>query len=90
MRAEDSAVGHALAVELRARVLWTVSAWTDRADLTRFERSSTHRGAKDRLRDDLAPSTFAVWRCPAGDLPIAWTDIRHRILDTTTRTETTS
>jgi heme-degrading monooxygenase HmoA len=85
LRAANGVVGHGLAADVRTRALWTVSAWADRTALARFGRSPAHRAAKDQLRDHLAPSTFAVWRCPVGELPIRWTEIRHRIH--TVRTE---
>jgi hypothetical protein len=57
----------------------TVTAWSDRAALARFERSPVHRTAKNLLRERIASSTFAVWRCHPGDLPIEWSDIHNRI-----------
>jgi hypothetical protein len=60
--------------------LWTVSAWTSRADLTAFEHSEAHQAAKTHLREQLRPATLAVWDCPATHLPIPWPDVQRRIL----------
>jgi hypothetical protein len=77
VRTADGAIGHAVALE--AANLWTVSAWTNRSALARFERSPVHRAAKHGLRADLQPSTYAVWRCRAGDLPVRWAKARRRL-----------
>jgi hypothetical protein len=77
VRATDGAIGHAMALD--AATLWTVSAWADRSALARFERSSAHRAAKHRLQSDLRPSTYAVWRCRVGDLPVRWAQARRRL-----------
>ena len=70
-------LGHALAVNGCA--VWTVSAWTDRVALARFDRSGIHRRAKAALRPVLLPSTFVVWSCPIDELPVAWAEVRSRI-----------
>lgn len=79
LRAAPGLIGHTVAVDVAAATLWTVSAWDDRAALTRFERSAAHRAAKNDLRERLTPSTFAVWDCPVRDLPLRWTEIRNRL-----------
>ena len=71
--------GHGVALDLSGLALWTVSAWTTRTDLTRFERSEPHHTATSTLRPRLWPATFAVWTCAADDLPLAWTEIRRRV-----------
>jgi hypothetical protein len=71
--------GHAAAVELSAPALWTVSAWTNRADLVRFEHSHAHQAARSALRPRLWPATLAVWTCRCSDLPVTWAEVRRRI-----------
>ncbi len=89
VRATDGALGHAIALD--AATLWTVSAWTDRSALARFERSPAHRAAKHRLQTDLQPSTYAVWRCRAGDPPGGWAHARRRLrTPDTTESETST
>jgi hypothetical protein len=72
-------VGHAAAVETREPALWIVSAWTNRADLVRFDHSDAHHAAKLALRPHLWPATFAVWTCRPTDVPVTWNDVRQRI-----------
>jgi hypothetical protein len=71
--------GHAAAVELSAPALWIMSAWTNRADLVRFDRSAQHQAAKSALSPRLWPPTFAVWTCRPADLPVTWAEARRRI-----------
>ena len=71
--------GHGAALDLSGLTLWTVSAWTTRTDLTRFERGEPHQAAESSLRARLWPATFAVWTCATADLPLAWTEIRRRV-----------
>lgn len=71
--------GYSLAADLRDKTLWTVSAWSSRVELGQFDRSAAHRGAKDRLRPRMMPSTLVMWNCRAGELPVAWTEARSRI-----------
>ncbi|MDN5857469.1 MAG: hypothetical protein L0H84_02495 [Pseudonocardia sp.] len=70
-------IGHAVA--LHGRAVWTVSAWTDRKALARFDRDAAHRDAKTALRPHLLPSTLAVWTCPIEDLPVPWAEVRARL-----------
>jgi hypothetical protein len=70
--------GHAAAVD-RSPALWIVSAWTNRDDLVRFERSADHRVVMSMLRARLQPATFVLWTCPSTDLPVTWAEVRRRI-----------
>ena len=79
LRRSTDPVGYALAVDLASRTLWTVTAWSDRAALARFERSPAHRAAKNLLRERLASSTFAVWRCHCAGPLVEWAEIHNRI-----------
>lgn len=72
-------IGYALDARLLGKTFWTVSAWTSRPDLGRFDRSGPHRAAKDAIRPAMQPSTFVMWRCRADDLPISWQEVRARI-----------
>jgi hypothetical protein len=72
--------GYAFAFQISESALWTVSAWTSRTALTAFQHNAVHRAAKLDLRARLRPATFAVWSCPAAQLPVRWPEIRGRIL----------
>jgi hypothetical protein len=74
-------VGYSIALQLLDRTLWTVSAWTDRRELARFDRSGPHRAAKDLLRGVLRPSVLVLWTCPAAQLPVGWPEVRRRIAE---------
>jgi hypothetical protein len=71
--------GYGLNADLRGKTFWTVSAWTRRTDLGRFDRTDPHKSAKDAIRPAMLPSTFVVWTCRASDLPIAWDEVARRI-----------
>lgn len=81
LRATAGLVGYALSLDPRRGTLWIVSAWTSRADLGRFDRSPLHATVKATMRPTLVPSTFAVWRCTAAELPIRWDEVRKQIVD---------
>lgn len=72
-------VGHAFGADPRDGTLWIVSAWADRAELARFDRTGPHHEAKRRLRPALLTSTLAVWRCRPDELPVPWSEVRRRI-----------
>jgi hypothetical protein len=78
LRAADGLLGYAFGVELSAPAVWTLSAWTRRGCLARFEGGGAHRAAKHALRGALLPSTFLVWDCPAVQLPPDWAEVRRR------------
>jgi len=80
LRDAPGLAGYAFAFQISGSALWTVSAWTSRTDLTAFEHSDPHQAAKVDLRPRLRPATFAVWNCPAAQLPVPWPEIRRRIL----------
>jgi hypothetical protein len=80
LRDAPGLAGYALAFQISGLALWTVSAWTSRTDITAFEHSDPHHAAKTHLRERLRPATFAVWNCPAAQLPVPWPEIRRRIL----------
>jgi hypothetical protein len=73
------ALGHQLGFDIRARALWTVSAWSSRTALIHFERGDVHRGAMATLRPLVRPSTLVVWTTNAADLPSGWDEIQRRI-----------
>ncbi len=80
LRDAPGLAGYAFAFQISGSALWTVSAWTSRTDLTAFEHSDPHRAAKIDLQARLRPATFAVWSCPAAQLPVPWPEVRRRIL----------
>lgn len=71
--------GYRLGTELRRPALWTVSAWSNRAAIVRFDHSEMHRRAKRELGPVLLPPTFVVWNCPVSELPVTWTEVRRRV-----------
>ena len=74
-------LGYSVALQLLDRTLWTVSAWSDRRELARFDRSGAHRAAKDALRAALLPSVLVLWTCPVAQLPVGWPEVRRRIAE---------
>ncbi len=71
--------GHSLALDIRGRCVWTVSAWRSRTSLNRFDHSPLHQRAKTALRPGMLPSTFVMWTATAGENPVSWDEIRARI-----------
>jgi hypothetical protein len=72
-------LGYAFLLRIREKTLWTVSAWTHRAELARFDHTGPHRTAKQALRDAMLPSTLVLWTCPVDRLPIPWHETHARI-----------
>jgi hypothetical protein len=75
----EGLVGYALDAELTRKTFWTVSAWTGRDRLYRFDGADPHRTAKDHIRPHMEPSTFVFWTATAADLPISWDEVRRRL-----------
>ncbi len=71
-------IGYALDAQLLRKTFWTVSAWTDAADMARFSATDPHRAAVRAIRPSMRRPTFVRWTATAADLPIAWTEVRHR------------
>jgi heme-degrading monooxygenase HmoA len=76
-------VGYALDAQLLAKTFWTVSAWRSREELKAFAATDPHRRDVGRIRPRMAPTTFVFWTARAGELPIAWDDVRRRITEAT-------
>jgi hypothetical protein len=72
-------VGYALDAQLFRKTFWTVSAWTSREALEQFAGANPHHTATASIRPDMLPTTFVFWTAPAGDLPIAWAEVRRRV-----------
>ena len=72
-------IGYSLDAQLLDKTFWTVSAWRSRPDLGGFERSQPHQAVKEATRAVMLPSTFVMWRCRLGDLPVAWPEVHGRI-----------
>jgi hypothetical protein len=51
-------VGHALDTDLIEKTLWTVSAWTNNAELNQFDRTDPHRSIKCTIRSAMLPTTL--------------------------------
>jgi hypothetical protein len=72
-------VGYALDARLLRKTFWTLSAWTGRPELAKFNGSDPHHAAVKAIRSRMLPTTFVTWTCRAGDLPVAWDEARDRI-----------
>jgi hypothetical protein len=79
LRAAPGAVGYRLGIDVRTCALWTVSGWSTRTALIRFERGEVHRRAVATLRPYVQPSTFVVWTTDPADLPSGWDEVRRRM-----------
>ena len=71
LRAAEGLLGYALAVRLRDRTFWTISAW--------FDQDAADAGAPAGLGPVLATSTSASWYCLAEELPVGWDEVQHRL-----------
>ena len=78
-------VGYALNAELLSKTFWTVSAWTSADDMARFAAAAPHREAVAAMRPFMGRPSFVRWRCTAGELPIAWAEVRRRADDASAR-----
>jgi hypothetical protein len=78
-------MGYAVALDIREKALWVVSAWSHRAGLARFDRTVPHRTAKVALRSATLPPTFVVWTWPADQLPVPWTETCTRVHEAANR-----
>jgi hypothetical protein len=76
----DGLVGYALDAELTRKTFWTVSAWATRDQLNRFAGADPHHAQTDAIRPAMLDTTFVFWTGSARDLPVAWADVRERIL----------
>ena len=72
-------VGYSLDARLLRKTFWTVSAWTGRPELARFDGADPHRSATRAIAPHMERSTFVMWTCPAADLPVAWPEARRRL-----------
>jgi hypothetical protein len=79
LRDAPGLAGYAFAMPISGSPLWTVSAWTSRTELTAFQHNAAHQAAQTHLRARLQPATFAVWNCPAAQLPVPWPEVKRRI-----------
>jgi hypothetical protein len=77
----DGLIGYALDAQLVRKTFWTVSAWTGRDRLYRFDGADPHRSAKEGIRPHMEPSTFVFWTGTAADLPISWDEVRRRLAE---------
>jgi hypothetical protein len=71
LRGAEGLLGYALAVRLRDRTFWTVSAW--------FDKDAAVAGVPAGLGSVVAASTLASWFCLAEELPIGWDEVQHRL-----------
>jgi hypothetical protein len=75
----EGLLGYALDAQIGKKTFWTVSAWSGRDHLRRFDRADPHHEATEAIRPRMLPSTFVFWTATAKDLPIAWDEVRQRI-----------
>jgi hypothetical protein len=76
-------VGYSLDAHLLRKTFWTVSAWTGRPELGRFNRSDPHAAATESIRPLMGTTTFLTWTCAAGELPVRWDEARRRVAEDT-------
>jgi hypothetical protein len=81
LKASEGLVGYALDARLTRKTFWTVSAWTSRDHLRRFDRANPHRADVQAIKPKMEPSTFVFWSGTAGDLPVAWDEVERRIAE---------
>lgn len=81
LEASEGLVGYALDARLLGKTFWTVSAWTSREHLQRFDRADPHQAATRAIRPKMAPSTFVFWSGKARDLPVPWDEVERRIAE---------
>jgi hypothetical protein len=83
-------VGYSLDAHLLRKTFWTLSAWTARPELARFDGADPHRTATRTIAPRMLPTTFVTWTCRAADLPISWNEARRRIEAARTNAPTTT
>lgn len=81
LKRSEGLVGYALDARLLGKTFWTVSAWTSRDHLRRFDRADPHHAATQAIRPKMAPTTFAFWSGKARDLPVPWDEVERRIVE---------
>jgi heme-degrading monooxygenase HmoA len=81
LKGSEGLVGYALDARLLEKAFWTVSAWTSREHLERFDRADPHHAATGAIRPKMEPSTFVFWSGKARDLPVPWNEVERRIAE---------
>ena len=60
LRASPGILGYAFDLDMRHKTLWTISAWSHRAGLARFERTGAHSRAKHTCELSCCPHVRGV------------------------------
>jgi heme-degrading monooxygenase HmoA len=71
-------VGMQIAMDLRRRESWSLSAWTTEEDLARFVRSDAHRRVLAPYRDRVTVRADR-WEADRVDLSELWREARRRL-----------
>ena len=75
----DGLIGYALEAQLLRKQFWTVSAWTSKTEVGRFNRADPHAAGAAAIRPLMGPTTFVTWSVRAGDLPVPWDEVHRRV-----------
>ncbi|MFJ9521505.1 DUF3291 domain-containing protein [Kitasatospora sp. NPDC101801] len=81
VRSAPGAVGASLIAQPLKGVFWTLSAWEDRKALYTYAKTEPHHSIMTSLRTVTKASTFVFFEVGAEQLPITWTDAKHRIAE---------
>ena len=72
-------IGYSLDAHLAQKTFYTLSAWDSQDALDAFSHADPHRSRVSVIRPRMRPTTFTFWTVHGADLPISWTQARHRI-----------
>ena len=72
-------IGYSLDAHLTRKTFYTLSAWDSQDALDAFSHADPHRSRVSVIRPRMRPTTFTFWTVHGADLPISWTQARHRI-----------
>jgi hypothetical protein len=76
--ANPGSVGMQIAIDLRRRESWSLSAWASGEDLARFVRSDAHQRAVAPYRDRVTVRA-ARWEAERVDVSECWSEARRRL-----------
>ena len=72
-------LGYGLDAHFWRRTFWTLSVWRDGDALAAFARAEPHDRRVAEIRPRMQPSTFVTWTVPGSQLPVTWSQARHRV-----------
>ncbi len=77
--AAEGAFGVSLVAHPLPAEFLTLSAWADRASVSKLIRTDPHRSAMRRHHAVMAESRFVFWEVACAELPVTWDDAYHRL-----------